>query len=218
MSSRKKLIVFALGLFLFSAGCLPVRESLLRPGSREDLRDCLSLFPSQPWESVHKIEAYLGGGNSVTLLGVTRGDPVHRLLHSFLLTAEGFTLFEAELREDQVMVRRAVAPFDSREFSERMMADVAFLFFAPKAFPLAWGRDDGGTRVCRWTCPKGSQIEVRENPDQGWQIVKRNDQGWVTGQVLLNGPFIQGLASQVKLEAFRPVAYTLKMTLLQSGP
>ncbi len=54
--------------------------------------------------------------------------------------------------------------------------------------------------------------------DIGWRILRRDKQGKVMKEVALNGPFVNGLASRVELRAFKPVVYTLRMTLLQPSP
>ena len=210
--------LYFLGLLLFSAGCAPAARTILSPGTGEDLRGCLAIFPPGPWESVHKIEAVFRGGDSFTILGVTRGEPLERRLHSLILTPEGFTLFDGELRKGEIVVRKAVPPFDSPAFDKGLMADVAFLFFSPLGSPASWGKAADGTRVCRWGDPDGFQTEIRETADQGWQILLRDDQGQETKKVSLTGPFVQGLAAIMELRVLRPVSYTLKMTLVQSGP
>ncbi len=218
MIRNRSLGIYFLGLLLFSAGCAPAARTVLSPGSGEDLRSCLTIFPPGPWESVHKIEATFSGGTSFTILGVTKGEPFERRLHSLLLTPEGFTLFDGELWKGEIVVRKAVPPFDSPALAKNMLEDVAFLFFAPVGSPVSWGTAADGTRVCLWTNPNGFHPEIRETPDQGWQILLRDDQGRETKKVSLTGPFVQGLAAYMELRVLRPVSYTLKMTLVQSGP
>ncbi len=210
--------IYFLGFLLFSAGCVPAARTALSPGSGEDLQSCSTIFPPGPWESVHKIEAVFRGGNSFTILGVTKGDPSERRLHSLLLTPEGFTLFDGELRKGEVVVQKAVPPFDSPTFAEGMMADVAFLFFSPLGGPASWGKAADGTRVCRWGDPDGFQTEIKETPDRGWQILLWDNQGQGAKKASLQGPFVHGLAANIELRVLRPVSYTLKMTLVQSGP
>jgi hypothetical protein len=210
--------IYFLGFLLFSTGCVPAARTALSPGSGEDLQGCLTIFPPGPWESVHKIEAVFRGGSSFILLGVTKGDPSERRLHSLLLTPEGFTLFDGEFQEGEIVVRKAVPPFDSPAFSKAMLEDVAFLFFSPLGGPASWGKAADGTRVCIWGDPEGFQAEIRETPDQGWQILQRDDQGQGAKKVFLEGPFVHGLAANMELRVLRPISYTLKMTLVQSGP
>ena len=218
MILNKRLGIYFLGFLLFSAGGVPPARTVLSPGSSEDLHGCLAIFPSGPWESVHKIEAAFKGGTSFTILGVTRGEPLERRLHSLLLTPEGFTLFDGELREGEIVVRKAVPPFDSPAFAKGLLEDVTFLFFAPLGSPASWGKAADGNRVCRWANPVGFQTEIRETPDRGWQILLRDDQGQEAKKVSLTGPFVQGLTANIELRVLRPVSYTLKLTLVQSGP
>lgn len=218
MICNKSLGIYFLGFLLFSSGCVPAARTALSLGSGEDLQGCLSIFPPGTWESVHKIEALFRGGNSFTILGVTKGDPSERRLHSLLLTPEGFTLFDGELREGEIVVQKAVPPFDSPAFAKGMLEDVAFLFFSPSGGPASWGKAADGTRVCRWVGSEGFQTEIGETPTQGWQILLRDDQGQEAKKVSLKGPIAQGLAAHMELRVLRPVSYTLKMTLIQSGP
>jgi hypothetical protein len=210
--------LFLWGFLLFSIGCVPQITTPLSPGKPEDLQGCTAIFPPGPWESVHKIEAVFTGGVSAILLGVTRGEPSARRLHSLLLAPEGFTLFEGELREGKIQIRQAVPPFDSPAFAKGLLEDVALLFLAPQNQPTSWGRDSDGSRICRWEGPDGVRTEIRESPDQGRRIQRWGDQGELIREVSLKGPFVQGLAANLELQVLRPISYKLKMTLIQSGP
>jgi len=218
MIREKGLDICLLGLLIFSTGCVPMAEKVLSHGSPDDLPTCYAIFPAGPWASVHRIEVTLRGGVSSSLLGVTKGEPSERRLHSLLLTPEGFILFDAELREGGIVVRKAVAPFDSPAFASGLMGDVTLLFLAPQARPSIWGKEADGTRICRWEGPGGTRTEIRGSPNEGWRILRRDDQGEVTREIFLNGPLVQGLASYIELRASRPAAYKLRMTLLQAAP
>jgi len=218
MIRRKGIDICLLGFLILSLRCAPIAEKALSPGSPDDLPGCYAIFPAGPWESVHRIEAIIRGGVSSSLLGVTKGDPSEHRLHSLLLTPEGFILFDAEFRKGEIAVRKAVAPFDSPAFARGLMEDVTLLFLPPQARPTAWGKEADGTRICRWEGPDGSRTEVRGSMDYGWRILRRDDQGEVTREVSLNGPFVQGLASHMELRACKPASYRLRMTLLQAAP
>jgi len=218
MIRRKGLDVCLLGFLILFVGCIPMAETALSPGSPDDLPVCYAIFPAGPWESVHKIEAIITRGVSSSLLGVTKGEPSERILQSLLLTPEGFILFDAELREGGIAVRKAVAPFDSPSFARGLMEDVTLLFLPPQGRPKTWGKEADGTWVCRWESPDGSRTEVRGSMDHGWRILRRDDQGEVTREVSLNGPFIQALASHMELRASKPASYRLRMTLVQAAP
>jgi len=214
---KKSLDIFLLGFLILSIGCVSPPRKTLGPGSPDDLPGCYAVFPAGPWESVHKIEATIRGGSS-SLLGVTKGDPSERRLDSLLLTPEGFILFDAELRGGQTTVRRAVAPFDSTAFAGGLMEDVSLLFLPPKDKPTGWEKKTDGTMICNWRGPDDSHTEVTGSMEGGWRILRRNKYGKVIREVVLNGPFFDGLASRVELRAFKPAAYRLRMTLVQPSP
>ncbi len=149
MIGKKGLNIYLLGFLILSAGCAPVSKTTLSPGSPEELSGCYALFPAEPWESIHRLEATIKGG-SFLALGVTKGEPSERRLQSLLLSPEGFVLFEAERREDRIVVRKAVTPFDSPAFARGLMEDVALLFLPPRVNPRTWGKNPDRTIICEW--------------------------------------------------------------------
>jgi hypothetical protein len=217
MIRRKGLDICLLGFLILSIGCVPISKTTLSPGSPDDLPGCYAVFPASPWESVHRIEATIRGGSS-SLLGVTKGEPSERRLQSLLLTPEGFILFDAELREGRIAVRKAVAPFDSPAFARGLMEDVALLFLPPQVKPTRSGTETDGTVICRWEGPDDSRTEVTGSMDSGWRILRQDKHGKVIREVVLNGPFVNGLASRMELRVFKPASYKLRMTLLQAFP
>jgi hypothetical protein len=216
MIRRKGLDIFLLGFLILSIGCVPKSKSTLSPGSPEDLPGCHAIFPAEPWESVHKIEATFGGGSS-SLIGITKGEPSERRFQSVLLTPEGFVLFDAERRVKGISVRKAVAPFDSRAFARGLIEDVSLLFLPPAGKPTTWGKETNGTMICKWENPENS-TEITGSMDKSWRILRRDKYGEVTKEVVLNGPFLNGLASQIEYRAFKPAPYLLRMTLIQAFP
>lgn len=207
---------FLLALLLLCAGCLTVPETPLLPGAPEDLDRCAALFPSGPWECVHTIEAVIPGGMSSSLLGITKGDPASRRLHTALLSPEGFILFEAEQSDEKISVMKAVVPFDSPAFARGLMEDVGFLFMAPEARPSKWGRTADGAVLCRWENPDGSQKEIRCSTAVKIMLLDRH--GDLIKEALLHGSFVKGLAPQVELQVYKPAPYRLKMILLRGTP
>jgi hypothetical protein len=217
MIRRKGLNICLLGFLIFSAGCAPISETTLKPGSPDDLPGCYAIFAVGPWESVHRIEATFRG-NSFSLLGVTKGEPTERRFQSLLLTPEGFILFDAELSESGITVRKAMAPFDSPAFARGLMEDVTLLFLSPPVKPRTWGKETDGTMICNWEDRDDSHTEVTGSMDSNWQILRRNKKGKVIKEIVLNGPFVNGLASRIELHAFKPESYKLRMTLIQQSP
>lgn len=218
MIHRKGLDICFLGFFILSVGCVSLSEKTLVPGSPDDLPGCYAVFPAGPWESVYKLEATIRGGGSFSLLGVTKGEPSERRLQSLLLTPEGFILFDAELRDGEMAVRKAVAPFDSPAFAGGMMEDVSLLSLPPRLKPTGWEKKTDGTILCRWEGPDDSRTEVTGSMESGWRILRRDKYREVIKEVILKGPFVNGLASRVELHAFEPASYRLRMTLVQPSP
>ena len=218
MTHRKGLDICLLGLLILSAGCVSISKATLGPGSPEDLPGCYAIFPAVPWESVYKLEATIRGGGSFSLLGVTKGEPSERRLQSLLLTPEGFILFDAELRDGEMAVRKAMAPFDSPAFAGGLMEDVSLLFLPPKDQPTGWEKKTEGTMICNWEGPDDSHTEVTGSMESGWRILRRDKYREVIKEVVLKGPFVNGLASRVELHAFEPTSYRLRMTLVQPSP
>ena len=217
MTHKKGLDLCLLGFLILSIGCTPISETILRPGSPDDLPGCYAIFPVGPWESVHRIEATIGGSSS-SLLGVTKGEPSERRLRSLLLTPEGFILFDAELSESKIAVRKSVAPFDSPAFARGLMEDVTLLFLPPQVKPTTWGKESDGTMICKWEGPDESHTEITGSMDSSWRILRRDRYRRVIKEVILNGPFVNGLASRLELRAFKPASYRLRMTLVRPSP
>jgi len=218
MTHRKGLDICLLGFLILSVGCVSLSEKTLVPGSPDDLPGCYAIFPAEPWESVYKLEATIRGGGSFSLLGVTKGEPSERRLQSLLLTPEGFILFDAELRGGEMAVRKAMAPFDSPAFAGGLMEDVSLLFLPPKDKPTGWEKKTEGTMICNWEGPDDSHTEVTGSMERGWRILRRDKYREVIKEVVLKGPFVNGLASRVELHAFEPTSYRLRMTLVQPSP
>jgi hypothetical protein len=215
MNVRWNLKTCLFAALMLCAGCLPIPEADLLPGAPGDLQGCFAMFPAGPWECIHKIEAVISEGVSSSLLGVTKGDPAGRNLHTVLLTPEGFILFEAEQREDTISVLKAVAPFDSPAFARGLMEDVNLLFLSPEGRPSKWGRRADGAILCQWESPDGSRREITLSTVR--KISLRDRHGDLVKEALLRAPFVEGLASQVELRAYKPAPYRLMMTLLPGG-
>jgi hypothetical protein len=217
MIQREGLNICLLGFFILSVGCVSLSEKTLVPGSPDDLPGCYAIFPAEPWESVYKLEATIRGG-TFSLLGVTKGEPSERRLQSLLLTPEGFILFDAELRDGEMAVRKAVAPFDSPAFAGGLMENVSLLSLPPRLKPTGWEKKTDGTMICNWERPDQSLIEINGSMESGWRILHRDKYREVIKEVVLKGPFVNGLASHVEFRASEPAHYTLRMTLVQPSP
>ena len=218
MNRSKRLDICLLGFLLLSTGCASPPKKTLVPGLPDDLPGCYAIFPREPWESVHRIEATVRGEGSSSLLGVAKGEPSERRLQNLLLTPEGFILFDAELSEGGIAVRKAVPPFDSPAFARGLMEDVSLLFLPPQDKPTAWVKETDGTMICNWEDRDTSHTEISGSMDSGWRILRQNKRGKVIKEIVLKGPFVKGFASRIELRAFKPAPYRLRMTLVQPSP
>jgi len=216
MNLRKIRIPSLFAALVLCAGCLTAPETPQLPGAPEDLDRCVAMFPSEPWECVHAIEAVIQGGMSSSLLGITKGDPKGRRLHTVLLTPEGFILFEAEQHGDTISVLKAVAPFDSPAFAKGLMEDVNLLFLPPQGGASKWGRTADGAVLCQWERPAGYREDI--SLSSVMRISLLDGHGDLVKEALLTAPFVKGLASRMELSAHKPAPYKLKMTLLRGTP
>jgi hypothetical protein len=98
------------------------------------------------------------------------------------------------------------------------MEDVSLLFLPPQGKPAAGRKREDGTWTCLWEGPDGSRTQIKGSLEHGWRITHQDDQGDVTREVSLQGPFVRGLAAQMELRAFKPASYKLRLTLIQPAP
>ena len=213
MIQRRALSLCLLGFLILSPGCASRSRITLSQGLAEET-GCYSVFPREPWESVHRLEARIRGG-VFAALGVTKGEPSQRRLQSILLSPEGFILFDGERQESGTVVKKAVAPFDSPAFASGLMEDVALLFLPPPMKPRTWGKESDGTMICKWEAPDESRTEITGSMERDWRILRRSKEGKVIKEIILKGPFVNGLASRIELRSFKPAPYRLRMTLVQ---
>ena len=72
--------------------------------------------------------------------------------------------------------------------------------------------------ICNWEGPDDSDTEIKGSMESGWRILRRDKYREVIKEVVLKGPFVNGLASHVELRTSEPASYTLRMTLVQPSP
>jgi len=75
-----------------------------------------------------------------------------------------------------------------------------------------------GEMICEWEGPDDSRTEITGSTEGGWRIVRRDKYREVIKDVVLKGPFVNGLASHVELHGLEPAPYGLRMTLVQPSP
>jgi hypothetical protein len=146
---------------------------------------------------------------------VTRGDPGQGRLHSVLLTAEGFVLFEAEMDDGPGRTIRAVPPFDSPAFAGGFMEDVKSIFLLPPGMPSEAGMTGDGAMVCRWSCRDGTLAELFRDAGQ-WKLSRWDNGGRLKRTLVFLPPLVKGLPSRVELSVPGPAGYTLRTDLIRA--
>lgn len=171
---------------------------------------CGECFPADAWRAVHHIKANFGPAGSISLIGVSQGDPVSRKLTSVLMTAEGFVLLDVQQSPGEQEVLRALPPFDNPEMVQGMLSDVALMFLPPK------GRPSISKTSCLWRLEGGSQFKVARLDDGGCLLELKDKSGELTRKVRMDSPRGDGFASNVELTAMGQLQYALGLHLLRS--
>lgn len=207
---------------LLLASCAPHAEhrlpELVDVQSDDRQQRCEAVFPAGSWQLVHSLEFASAGGFAGTVIGVTVVDPPD--LSCALVTVEGVTLFEATGGADEeVVVERAVPPFDRPGFAAGLLADVRGMFIAPPDQGVTFGLLPDGRPVCRYFAEDGRVTDILPPAEGRWQTreygadsgLKRVIEGHLDRQRSLSEP-----ARYLELNALSPAEYTLKMKLIDA--
>ena len=125
----------------------PLPNLLRTSGMPKIEQQCTALFVQGRWQLVHDIAFRMADGTTGNALGVLVLDGQE--IQCALMTVEGLTLFEARSSDDDdLVVLRAVPPFDKREFAAGLMRDVRTLFQPPPG-AVQYGTLADGSPVCR---------------------------------------------------------------------
>lgn len=219
----KGLLLSLFMLLFFFAGCA-VQEHMRLPelsGTTVDGQQqttCTALFPRGNWQFVHSIEFTMKDGSGPPLIGVTtiNGDT----LGCALITVEGLTLFEALYPDNaQVVVRRAIAPFDKPEFAAGLIGDIRAIFQPPTANSVMTGQAAEATAVCRYTQAGGGVVDLELNTGDCWRIKQYSPDLLLQRSIIGRSCKKMGSASfpeYLELKTYGRNGYTLKMTLLHA--
>ncbi len=203
----KLVLTIAVCLMVACLGCAG-KQAAPVPGQTS--QGCEKCFSAKPWRAVHRIEADFGPAGSISLIGVSQGDPVSRKLTSVLMTAEGFVLLEVKQKPGEREVLRALPPFDKPEMVQGMLSDVALMFFLPN------GKPSLSKTACHWNLEDGNQLRVARLTDGSCRLELRDKLGEVTRRVRMYPPWQDGFARDVELKAIGKLQYALGLHLLKS--
>ncbi len=177
---------------------------------------CEEAFLAGHWQLVHAIDFNRGGRGGTSLIGVTT--LADRRLHCLLMTVEGLVLFEAELEQQQLAIKRAIPPFDKADFARGLMADVQTIFVPPARQPQT-GQLAGGEAVCRYQADNGQITDIMMAVAGGWQLHVYDSNRKRTRTVSAGSPIAKAgrmIPATLELSASGLNEYTLTMTLISA--
>ena len=216
-------VLLSIGCILISCSALPSLQPVDLAARTELPQTCRRLFPSGKWQFVHSIEAVMPGGQRGLVMGVTVVSSRENSAHCVLMTIEGLVVFDARY-DKQLVVNRAVAPFDNEGFAAGLISDIRLIFFLPQG-PLAeTGNDPNGASVCRYQNPDGRIVDLLIDADRTRHIRQYNPQQRLSRTVDAfftkpesdgNGP---DFPDRLELRAHDVAGYTLIMDLVDAIP
>ncbi len=203
----KRLSIAVLFLLITCLGCAGGQTVPAHPQSG---LDCQSCFARWPWRAVHRIQADFYPTGSLSLIGVSQGDPLSRDLSTVLMTAEGFVLLECKRSHGKLKVLRALPPFDKPAMVQGLLADVVLMFLPPNGKP---SKTAGG---CFWELTDGSRLGVERQDDGGCRLRLWNELDVLTRQVHMTAPWHNGFAEDLELKASGEVSYRIVLRLIEA--
>jgi hypothetical protein len=212
----KRLSLLIIIFFLCSCQTLPIINS---PFS--DIEDksftCPYPFLKEKYRLVHTMEAQMAGDIRSAIIGVTVVDPFTRAVSCAIITAEGMVLFEAESNPKELKVKRALPPFDSRDFANNMIDDIKLIFLEPEGKIQTRGYLPDGDTVCRYTEKNGDWIDVTKDKVDGMQIKRYSSSGALKRHIRFYKT-AKNIYQRIELRAYEIFDYSLLMNLIEAQP
>jgi len=168
-------LLLCIASILISCSALPSLQPADRAARVELPQTCHQLFPNGNWQFVHSIEAVMPGGHRGMVMGVTVISSRDKSAHCVLMTMEGLVVFDARY-DQQLVINRAVAPFDHEGFAAGLISDIQLIFFMPEGPLVETGKDPNGASVCRYQNPDGRIVDLVIDADHTRHIRQYNSQ------------------------------------------
>ncbi|MFC1856838.1 hypothetical protein ACFL9U_02290 [Thermodesulfobacteriota bacterium] len=175
-------LLSCLWCFTIACSALPQVQPASGAAREEVPRKCLSLFPKGKWQFVHSIEATMPEGQKGLVIGVTVISSRDKIAQSVIMTIEGLVIFDARY-DRQLVVNRAVVPFDTEGFADGLLKDIQLIFFTPEGSLVESGYLSSGASVCRYQNPDGSIVDLAIHADHRWRISQYSEQHRVSRTV-----------------------------------
>ncbi|MBA4421651.1 MAG: hypothetical protein C0390_00970 [Syntrophus sp. (in: bacteria)] len=210
----RRFIPVLLGALVLSACAALPPLTPLDPALKTQVQEgCGRPFLFSKYRLVHALDTVLPDGKKGTAIGIMVADPRTRRFQTALMTLEGLVLFAAESGETLV-VSRAVPPFDSPAFARSLVEDIRLAFFSPGKEPLAWGREEGGGRVCRFGRADGGFVDVLNEEGGAIGIRLYGKGGELRKRVIISSFNPDGLAERIEIRSGIWPLYTLHLRLI----
>ena len=205
-------------LLLVSCATLPKIYQIQQPVKNSFKKNSSSLFPKGNFQFVHTIEAVMQGGYKGTFMGVCDISSLTGSIRCIIMTIEGFVLFDAQLFNDKLTIKRGIKPFDSKAFALGLMRDIQFIFFKPIGKLLKTGISENNLPVYRYKSDtKFTDIIIFNS--QSYKTTEYNKNYNLLRSVKIEGTknekydFI--VPNKIKLKIHTTPKYTLDMNLIQ---
>ncbi len=218
---KRLLSLFGCWCLLVSCSALPRVYPIGDAGMVGRLPDCRYPYPAGRWQYVHAIEAAFPGGHESLLMGATIISTDDRSARCILMTVEGLVLFDAQF-DQEIVINRAVHPFDSATFARGLISDIRLLFFAPLDLPVEAGRLQGGAVVCRYPLPDGGFLDSLTLNGRQRELRRYDSHRRLIRSVAARFRFDQSNANpdeppdRLELKAHDPAGYSLVLKLVEA--
>lgn len=138
------------------------------PASKVKLK-CDQPFLRNKWQIVHSIKAVLPNDQREIMIGTIILNPEKEIIHCVITSIEGIVLLETVYNKN-VIINRAVPPFDSADIAAGLMNDIRLIFLKPEGALIESGLTDSGSNICRYEKDDGMTVDVIVFPEGGWEI------------------------------------------------
>ena len=216
-------LLLCIGCILISCSTLPSLQSADHSDRTELPQTCQRLFPNGKWQFVHSIEAVMPGGQRGLVMGVTVISSRTKSARCVLMTIEGLVVFDARY-DQELVIHRAVAPFDQEGFAAGLISDIQLIFFKPQGPLVETGNDSNGSSVCRYQTPDSGIVDLVIDADHTWHIRQYTSQQRLkrTVDAFFSKPGSDGgepdFPDRLELKAYGVAGYTLVMDLVEAVP
>jgi len=216
-------LLLCIGCILLSCSTLPNLQPADHSERTELPQTCQRLFPNGKWQFVHSIEAVMPGGQRGLVMGATVISSRNKSAQCVLMTIEGLVVFDARY-DQELVIHRAVAPFDQEGFAAGLISDIQLIFFMPQGPLVETGNDPNGASVCRYQTPDGGIVDLVIDADHTRHIrqytaqrrLRRTVDAFFTKpESDIDGP---DFPDRLELRAHGVAGYTLIMDLVEAVP